>query len=411
MPKDVEIIQFLEEHDALSQGNSPWPSTTDQDQLVPIDYDSIFHSGQATDGPGIDPLIELLPTDLLALADDMLGQSNDILGQDAMPDGPDVGPTGGYSVPASSFDVLAWYQPVHFFGPEWGIYIKQEAIVDLAKAIALFYPSSVSRIIRKGRSVPQLDRYQLAAALIRAGFSLLFLHEHYHHKVESFSIRLHVVEQTSRFLPYHKDVYQANVGKSTQLEESLANADAYSRLDEIAYQRVLGKAVTDATKRFAEVMFETSPPGYKEALSYLKKSQFLPAENILQERVQTGTLAGKGGLSGWNLATQMIHSMFSVKNNIWEIVPVGSRSIFNPGPIAPISRPSTPDLDRLLRQSGYTEVPGRGKGSHKYYEKNGALSVCVPNGRERVSYTVLRQVCNALGIANLHSLHTAITSS
>jgi len=36
----------------------------------------------------------------------------------------------------SVFDRLAWYQPIHFYGPNWGIYITTKGIVRLAEVIA-----------------------------------------------------------------------------------------------------------------------------------------------------------------------------------------------------------------------------------------------------------------------------------
>ena len=403
MPRDVEIIQFLEERDALSLGDSPWPTATDQDQLTPIDYDSMFPSG--SDLIDDDPLLDSLPDDLLALGDDLLS-TGDAFGR-SLGAAEDQTAEGG-----NTFDFLAWYQPIHFFGPDWGIFIKQEAIIDLAKEIGRFYPTSLFRLAtRRGGGFRTSDPRRLAAALVRATFSLLFLHEHYHHKTESFSIRLHVVENADRFIRYHHNVYEPNLGTSNQLEESLANADAYRRLSQPPYSRAMGPVVLDATKRFAREMFKSSPPGYSEALNYLTAPTFADGEGLLQGRIQAGTLQGGSRPSGWNLATHMTQSLFPVTSNIWEIVPTGGRPITSSGPVAPLSRPTTGDVDKLLKSHGYMEDRGRGKGSHRYYVKPRSAPVCLPNGRERLSFTVLRQVANALGIGNLNALQLAISST
>ena len=77
----------------------------------------------------------------------------------------------------------------------------------------------------------------LVQALVRAGFSALLLHEHYHHKTECMGLRLHVVEQTSRYVPYFRGVYIPAAGSVDQLEEGLANGDSFLRLRTEPYSK------------------------------------------------------------------------------------------------------------------------------------------------------------------------------
>jgi len=106
----------------------------------------------------------------------------------------------------------------------------------------------------------------------------------------------------------------------------------------------------------------------------------------------------------------MMRSLLSVKSKIWEIVPPGGRPVTG-GVITPLARPSTRQIEKLLRDRGYKYDSDRGKGSHKYFIKKGWAPVCLPFARERLTYQVLEQIADALGFRNLHILVSAISSS
>jgi len=413
-PNDTEIIRFLEENNALvldrPSDQQPWPSVTDDDLLSPVDYDVMFptnsrENSNLNDNLDDDLLIENVPGELLDLAGDLFFNQG---GRNTITTLPE--PLTA-SEDNSIFDVLAWYQPIHFYGADWGIFVKQEAIVGIAEMISTYYRASRRKLGSRATNDPHaLTHRRIAAALERAAFYLLFLHEHYHHKTESFSIRLHVVENADRFLGYDSNVYQPSIGTSDQIEEALANADAYRRLGENTYKRNLGPIIFDATREFAKDMFSISPPGYKEALNYLKGKDFQSGEFLLQERVQQMSLIGGPGSFDWNIAPQMMRSLFSVKSNIWEIVPPTRRPITG-GSVTPLARPSTRQVEKLLKDKGYIHETGRGKGSHKFFTKTGKAPVCLPDARERLTFQVLKQVADTLGFSNLHTLISAISSA
>ena len=41
-------------------------------------------------------------------------------------------PGGGTPPPVDILDVEGWYQPIHYFGLAWGIYIREQAVLQLA---------------------------------------------------------------------------------------------------------------------------------------------------------------------------------------------------------------------------------------------------------------------------------------
>ena len=63
------------------------------------------------------------------------------------------------SVDYGDWDVCAWYQPVDYFGLKWGIYIRQDCVLDQALAIAKFLDRD---------DWSKSNDYQLAKALIRS---------------------------------------------------------------------------------------------------------------------------------------------------------------------------------------------------------------------------------------------------
>src|SRR5262249_40886841 len=155
---------------------------------------------------------------------------------------------------------------------------------------------------------------------------LYFLHEHYHHKVECLGFRLHVVQRKSAFLPYHKLVYAGTKGTDDQLEEALANADCYHRLNDQPYAYWLTPHIVRATKRYLRCQFPHDPPGYRMADRYLRRRDFAVGENNLQAQVKEASLKPSQPANEWDMAPRMTQSFFRVTSNIWIVIPAGAPS-------------------------------------------------------------------------------------
>ena len=114
-------------------------------------------------------------------------------------------------------DRLAWYAPIHFSGERWGVYIEEHAVITLAGRIGARLPA--------GRITDQAT----AQDAIRSALYTLYFHEAFHHYVESFAIRVELVEKTSRYVPYHHRVYSRPTGDDEPVEEALACAEMLRR--------------------------------------------------------------------------------------------------------------------------------------------------------------------------------------
>lgn len=214
------------------------------------------------------------------------------------------------------FDICAWYQPIHFYGRNWGIFIREECVLDLAWLAARFMDPSVIR-----GPYP----LQLARELIVGGCLAFFLHEHFHHKVEAFGIRLWVVEDTARYVPYKTGVYRPTLLTDDNLEEALANADSRRRFSTPPYSD-LQTPVRTALRATLDWTFRRSPGGYRRAPDYLGSS-FRPGRWQLQAQIQEATLTPRQDGRRWRFATHSVRSLRGVNDRIWAVLRRGRRPL------------------------------------------------------------------------------------
>ncbi|RIK62647.1 MAG: hypothetical protein DCC65_17210 [Planctomycetota bacterium] len=375
-----KIVEFLIREKSLGQGDSPWPSYGDDDDVYQIDWDILFppntpvRDGEAWDLYGDDWEIEF-DADLTGAIESNLGK-----GPPRENEGPRTAPTDHAG---RNWDMCAWYQPIHYFGYDWGIFIREDCVRRLAVQIA--------RFISKESSL-SYGLHRLAKALHRAAVYVYFLHEHYHHKVECLGLRLHVVTRASCYLPYHSSVYQKAIGSDDLLEEALANADMYRRLGEQPYARWISRPVLNALRRHLNWSFPFDPPGYRCAANYFRRTAFSRAENLLHGQVKEAALAPKQATTEWDIAPRLMQSFFSVKSDIWTVVGKGARSVLPV--VQPIRTCSTRDLIGLLRYHGYKSVGGA---KHEKLERKGCPTIILPRNREHLSPGVVKTVLKALG--------------
>ena len=385
MPSLASILEFLEVQGALAMGDPPgvWPvlSEDDNGEVHELDWSRLFPTRVLDRGS----------EDWDLYGDDNWAVPSDVFDRIA---GETSATIGGTDQAHPGWDRCAWYQPIHFHGPAWGIFLYDQCVLDVAAVLytALGRPPLVATLVK---------------TLIRAGFATLFLHEQYHHKTESLAIRLHVVEQMPKYIPYFLGVYIPASGTDDQIEEGLANADSYHRLDDKPYQVWLGRRIRELTKNYLEVSFQpgVSPPGYQLAAGLLGQASFDALENELEAQVQEAKLKpARTAVDDWSLATHLNQSMFTVRQNIWMIVPKGSAPMLPTRPtwIAPVSRRA---LERLLVNMGFSEVKKRGKGSHRVYRKDGSGLIVLPDAKD-LSPVVLRNTAHTLGMKSASELAT-----
>jgi len=229
------------------------------------------------------------------------------------------------------WETCAWYQPIHFFGPRWGIYIKEDCVCRAACRFARFVPRHDQHLFtRRG----WFDRLSLAALLT------YYYHEHYHHRVESLGFRLHVVLGRSCYRPYMTNIYRVlktNLGSyptgpyingwdpDEQIEEALANANSYRHTHLRGSLRAkVSKPGIRAWQRGLMWQFRHDPPGYRKAYRYLTPREFRGGENVLKERMVSASLAA-GPVSKWDFTPDMTKGFFERRTKFWGVIDRGGR--------------------------------------------------------------------------------------
>ena len=204
----------------------------------------------------------------------------------------------------------AWYVPLHLSPSGFGIYIRERCVLERALRIG-------SRL-RGTRPSPILQK-----ALYRAGTYQLFLHEQFHHKIESFGFRLVVVEGKLRYADYEARVYRKVLGTNSCIEEAMANADAHRRLGESTYANWIGPSIVNASRQTQEASWRRSPPGYSQAGNFLTASSYYDGLALLKAQVHEATLHPRR-VSPWRVRANMAESMFRITSHIYTVYPVGA---------------------------------------------------------------------------------------
>ena len=293
--------------------------------------------------------------------------------------------------PPTDVDALAWYLPFHYFGLDWGIYVKEEAIFEVA---SLIYDQ-----MRR----PPLNP-KLVEDLVRMSMTVLYLHEAFHHKVESFATRLEMATLAPVYRSYKDQVVKVVRDTDSHLEEAIACAEMLARLDEPSYKKGVETRTRRGTKEFLEKWIPNLNPGYRLGLIHLGDE----SKWSLQSQVLEATEHPSRSRTDWALADNMLRGFYDKDTVAHVIVPVGSKPIIPWLSCAdPLVSISTDKLVRHLRREfGYVEVAGRGKGGHRWFEcpSSGLPPFPLPSNRESLSPGVLRTVASALGYKSIREL-------
>lgn len=382
MPTISEVVESLERAGALRLGESPWEpnATTESVDIFQVDWDRLFPARRRVDEEE-------------QLVDDDWNLDEDVLGEIFAPLSPN-GADGEHL-----WDVCAWYQPIHFHGYDWGIRVREECLVRLARNI---YLELLTRgpMVGGGPGSPLL-----AKALLRIAFSLYYHHELYHHKTECLGLRLHAVERKSSYIPYFRLVYGPAKGTDDQVEEALANAYMFRNFDEAPG---ISRSISKAARRYLDVTFPKDPPGYRLAPKYVKNETFEDGQRILFSRLHEATLKPARASDDWALAPRINQSFFNIRSEIWIVVPKGRRPHV-PITSTPLKTCSTEQMIKICEKRGYTVVSG-GKGSHIKLKKSAHPTLIVPGQRDNLSPPVAKNILEGLGGYKIQDLPSLLAA-
>lgn len=384
----AEVIDLLERDEGLELGESPWGTYEEGEQPYSIDWDRLLPPGGVEGQREFEPWMNSRLKELEREFEEILGQEED----------PDIGKqTEGGVI----WDTCAWYQPIHFFAYDWGIFVREDCMLSLAKRIAR--RADWTRV----NADKMRYRFALAPTFIRAAFLVLYYHEHFHHRVECLGLRLHVVLQRPRYPNYTTSVYKASRGTDDLLEEALANAHSYLAI--LFYRGpCLPPSFREAIRTHLLDDFPSNPPGYRRAVHYLTRPSFDDGENLLQGQVNEAALTPTQPHWHWNVAPRLTQSFFNIKSNIWTVVPTGTSPIL-PTSALPYTC-STADMAKIYKAAGYMEDRTAGKGSHIKLKKPGKRPMILPN-RKDLSPGVLNAALKELGGYRPEDIHRLLKAA
>ena len=368
-----QIVDVLDLDDALAIGDSPWGLSPENNNLDrrQVDWEGLFPARNPERGQHDWELFgDKWELDTGTL-DEIFNEADDS-------DHPtDFEP--------EDWDVCAWYQSIHFFGFDWGIFVREDCLKRLASKI---YRASNIRATALAGS----QRSCLAKGLIRTAFSTLYHHEYYHFKTECLALRLHAVLSRPSYVPYMNSVYRVVAGTDAQVEEALANAYMYRTLDDPKW---IAPSLARATREYLTKSFPRNPPGYRIANRYLGDKDFDTGQMSFFSQVLQGQVTPTHLPSYWRIAPRINQAFLNIKSDIWTVVPSGSKPIV-PSMAQPLRTCSSSELVKLCGKRGYIVTPG-GKGSHIKLKKVGNPTIIIPGNRDNVSPGVIKNVLASLG--------------
>lgn len=291
--------------------------------------------------------------------------------------------------PPTDIDALAWYLPIHYYGPEWGIYLREDAIETFAGHIW-------DRLRQRTGSSQELRQVWQAAAFT------LYLHEAFHHKMESFAIRLEMARLQRTYIPYFENVYRASRGTNHQLEEIIATYEMYRRLSETTYKNKLSREVRNATLRFLEQFIPTLPPSYRLGLTGNPSEQL----NNLCSQISEASLTPGRPADDWKLTPNMTRSIFNRTTVVYVLIPKKRQPGGGGG--AALLGLDRRSVDRFLtRQAGYSVNTRAGKGGHIKYVHETKPMVILPSARE-LSRPVIKSISSTLDYDTVREFANAV---
>ena len=287
--------------------------------------------------------------------------------------------------------ICAWYAPIHYFGNAWGIYIREECWLDTAVNFS-FHAGSWGNHDLVNKLFSRYSIYQIYAQILRCGFYYYFLHEQFHHKIESLGFRHLIATGSDRYRPYKSNVYWRHYCTHDCLEEALANADSYRRLRELRFRRRIDPDLIGNLKSYLKYSFSSQPDGYNDAIKYLKNKDHKKGLFNLQSQVLDGTLNPKTNPDHWVISPNVITSLFDITDDIHIIVPIGTKPIISTKKIDVAFSASSRNLTKALTKHYGCEVVKGGKGSHVKFKNPKLPNFIIPGSRKEVSIGILKQV-------------------
>ena len=284
----------------------------------------------------------------------------------------------------SDIHVIAWYQPMHFYGENWGVYILKSGLQDVMRSIASHCSKS-----------ERLSNPNFARDVKYAAWIFIQLHEEFHHKVELFAIRSAAMSDIHKYRSYMQDVFFATRMSSplSCREEALCDAFAFRNISKKLYGKV-SKEVASAAKATLKIHMERAVGPYSNSLDYEGNNEFLQGVSDLIDQIVEGKIVPIQNHLEIDLFPEQLKTLKSLRENSYLVDDLNS--INSSGNLIFLALPKR-KLEKVVSKYGYRKT-NEGDGSHEKWKKDGAPFIILTNAREQ-SIKVIRSTAKTLGMS------------
>jgi hypothetical protein len=337
------VVPYLDTSGGLDlDARLPWPGRRGADEVLrPLDARALLGASGA---PGDWDVSALVPIVLAPLGDPPTATPRPV-----------------------RWDVDAWYQPVHLAAYDMGVVVREQAVLDLAADLAAY---------AAGTGVPLPPTDETARHLLRMAFTVLFLHQQFHHRVEMLALRMQVVEQKPRYVTYYRDAYARVAGTDDQLEEALANAFVHRTLARRAHCAGIPNDLRRAVLDFVRSGWDDAEPGYRVAGGLLVNEAWDKGLGELHARVNEGSAHPARRATWRHLGPDLTASTLDVETDISVVTRDGVAPAL-PGAAVDAPACTGQQMTRILERGGY-ELPRRTRGTHARLAAKGRAVAFVP---------------------------------
>lgn len=237
---------------------------------------------------------------------------------------------------------------------------------------------------------------------------VLRLHEQFHHKVESAAIRLEIIGQRERYLPYDQNVYMPLLATNSRdlLEEAVANAWMFKK--RLTDADGVDTDVREGLEKYLRWWIPQLPGAYARGIEIaeagIERHQFR-----LTGQVDEGVVDPDRPDDQWTTVTHLHDPMHSRRSPHYIVVPKGQV------PYLPYSDASkglaltAREIGKLLETLGWKRSEtNRGRHPVKYV-KAGCSPIPVPAHRGSLAKGTMESIAEAAGFQNARAMVAAAT--
>jgi predicted RNA binding protein YcfA (HicA-like mRNA interferase family) len=353
--------------------------------------------------------------------------------------------TVGTPTKTKEWDAAGWYCPIHFYGYDWGIYIRPQSVYEIAFDILAEYSDPISKAVIKQskEKIPLFERDEtisedvkeirrktsgIASAMsgrfyhewldrgyirpigqcIISAYFVLFHHELFHHLSESFGLRAEFISGNPTYVSYSDSVYKRAKGTGDHIEEALANAFAFRAVEDsrfaalLSIRPTLGADMQTVVLNYLRKRFPSDPPGYNRALEFVSDDGFDRGIGLLLAQMKEANIRPLKTDDASALRGEFTPIFGEAAVRCVEVPESRGQRVL-PGASLPFDNRGK-RLQKLLQSKGFIL---KRQGEHEVWAKDGFPPIPVPRTKDLADGTVesiLKKIDRSFRVRNFEQI-------